>query len=210
MTRLIRRLLAVVLAAGTVLGASIALAPPGSAAGAGAVVQAAVLRGAVLDGVLLRHLPAGLGTSTDFAYEYDDVQFAARVWESGSDATGWRVDLAVDVLRGDRLTDGAALHDWFVAYEERPPGAAHYRPVRVRGHRGWLTRDEIFWLARPGVAIAMRLDVPRWSTRELVRTARGARLLPAGAASPGRCSGRVDACSPRRATSRTGWPPSAI
>jgi hypothetical protein len=181
MTRLIRRLLALVGTSGVVLaavlGAGAALAPPAAAAAATTV-----------DGVVLHHLPAGLGTSSDFAYSYDDVEFAARVWESGSDATAWRVDLAVDVLRGRRLDTPAALHDWFIAYEERPPAEVHYRPVRVRGHRGWLTRDEVFWLLRPGLAVAIRLDVPRWPEAELLRTARGARFphAPRHRSAPGR------------------------
>jgi hypothetical protein len=159
MGRLVRWLLPV-----TVGVAALVLAPGGVAAAA-----------PMLDGVQLRYLPAGLGTSTDFAYEYDDVSFAARVWESGSDASGWRVDLDVDVMRGASLTDARALHDWFIAYEERPPGEAQYRPVRVHGHRGWLARDEVFWLARPGLAIAVQIDRGRWSAGELVRTARGVR-----------------------------------
>jgi hypothetical protein len=158
MTRLIRWLLAL-----TVGVAAVLVAPSGVAAAE------------ALGGIELRHLPAGLGSSTDFEYEYDDVSFVARVWESGSDEAGWRVDLNVDVMRGDRLSDAGALHDWFIAYEERPPGEAVYRPVRVHGHRGWMSRDEVFWLVRPGLAVAVHLDTTRWPRRELVRTAWGVR-----------------------------------
>jgi hypothetical protein len=130
----------------------------------------------VLDGLHLGYLPRGLGTSTDFDYEFDEVRFAARVWESGSDSTGWRVDLHVSVLRGTRLTASRALHDWFIGYEDRPPGEARYVPVRVRGRPGWVARDAVFWLLRPGLAVAVRLDRARWSHRELMRVARSARL----------------------------------
>ncbi len=170
MTGLIRRLLALATGVTAVLagtaGAASASAPPG---------ERPALHGTVLDGVVLRHLPAGLGGSTDFDYEYDGVKFVARVWESGSDAAGWRVDLDVDVMRGHRLRNARALHDWFIAYEERPPGEARYHRVRIHGHPGWRCRDEAFWLVRPGLAIAVTLDRTRWSSSELMRTARGVR-----------------------------------
>jgi len=160
MHRLIRLLLAVSVGVAAVL-----VAPSGVAAAA-----------PVVGGVELRYLPPGLGGSTDFEYEYDDVAFVSRVWESGSDAAGWRVDLDVDVMRGAGLTSGQVLHDWFVAYEERPPGEAEYHRVRVHGHPGWMSRDEVFWLVRPGLALAVKLDRTRWLARHLVRTARGARV----------------------------------
>jgi hypothetical protein len=160
MTRLMRWLLAVALGVGMLL-----------------VAPAAAAAVPALDGVELRYLPPGLGTSTDFAYEYDDVAFAARVWESGSDSGGWRVDLGVDVLRGKGLDNAEALHDWFIAYEERPPGEARYRPVRVHGHRGWMCRDEVFWLVRPGLAVSVHIDRSRWSAVQLARTAWGVRVV---------------------------------
>lgn len=128
-----------------------------------------------LDGAELRYLPPGLGASSDFEYEYDDVSFTARVWESGSDAAGWRVDLDVQIMRGDRLRTPAALHDWFLEFEDRPPQAARYGPMRIRGHRGWMSRDEVFWLVRPGLAVSVRIDRTRWASRALLRTARGIR-----------------------------------
>jgi hypothetical protein len=126
-----------------------------------------------LDGMALRYLPPGLGASTDFAYEYDEVAFAARVWESGSDADGWRVDLDVQTMRGDRLNSRAALHDWFLEFEERGP--ARYRAVLIRGHNGWMSDDEVFWLVRPGLAVSVLIDGTRWTQRELLRIARGVR-----------------------------------
>jgi hypothetical protein len=159
MGRFIRRLVAT-------LSTALALITV-SAGPAGAVTR--------LDGVQLRHLPAGLGRSSDFTYHYQRVDFVARVWESGSDSKGWRVDLDVQVMRGRRLRSPRALHDWFIAYEQRPANEVHYRPVRIRGHRGWITRDEVFWLVRPKLAVAITIDRTRWSRRALLRTARGVR-----------------------------------
>jgi hypothetical protein len=167
MTTFVRWLLvAVVLAGGWLVAA-----PDAAAAPAAPAAQ-------VLDGVQLRYLPAGLGSSTDFAYEYDEVAFAARVWESGSDVRGWRVDLHVGVMRSDRLANGRSLHDWFIAYQERPAAEARYVPVRVHGRPGWLCRDEVFWLVRPGLALSVQLDSTRWPQRELLQVARAARTLP--------------------------------
>ena len=168
MTRLIRWLLALVVG----LGAVVAAPAVSSAASSSASSAASPL----LDGVQLRYLPPGLGTSTDFEYEYDDVAFVARVWESGSDAAGWRVDLDVEVLRGDRLSRAQELHDWFIAYEARPASEVGYRPVRIGGRPGWVTRDEVFWLVRPGLAMAVSVDAARYSQPQLLRTARQARV----------------------------------
>jgi hypothetical protein len=159
MTRLVRWLLVLAVALTTLLAG-----PPSAAAAT-----------PLLDGFELRHLPPDLGGSTDFAYEYDDVAFVSRVWESGSDETGWRVDLSVAVLRGEPLSGARALHDWLVAYEERPAGEARYRPVRVLGAPGWWGRDEVFWSVRPGLAVVVRIDRSRWTAGQLLRTARGVR-----------------------------------
>jgi hypothetical protein len=124
----------------------------------------------VLDGIAFGYLPSGLGTDTDFEYTFQGVRFAARVWESETRARGWRVDLDVDVMRGRRLTDGPALHDWFVAYEDRPPARARYIAVRVHGRPGWLSSGQVFWLQRPGLAVSVSLDRTRWSVPDVVRT----------------------------------------
>jgi hypothetical protein len=126
-----------------------------------------------LDGAVLRHLPAGLGTSTDFDYGFARVSFTARVWESGSAAAGWNVDLDIVVMSGRRLAGPQRLHDWFLRYQHRPPAQARYVPVQVHGRPGWAARDQVFWLVRPGVAMSVRIDRNRWSRRELFRTARG-------------------------------------
>jgi len=129
-----------------------------------------------LGGAVLHYLPAGLGSSTDFEYRFARVSFASRVWESGSDVAGWRVDLHIIVMHGARLRTPQALHDWFIRYEQRPPAEARYVPTRVHGRRGWVCRDQVFWLARQGVGVSVQIDRSRWSKRVLLRTARGVRV----------------------------------
>jgi hypothetical protein len=155
-------------ALGGALAASLLLAIPPAAA---AVAPAPTLGGAVL-----HYLPSGLGTSSDFEYHFARVSFDSRVWESGSDARGWRVDLDIVVMHGRRLSTPRALHEWFIRYEQRPPAEARYRPVRVHGRRGWAAHDQVFWLIRPGAAVSVRIDRNRWSRRALFRTVRGVRM----------------------------------
>ena len=101
----------------------------------------------VLDGMTFGYLPPGLGTTTDFVYRFQRVDFVARVWESRI-PEGWTVDLDVDVMRAPRLTDGKALHDWFISYDQRPrrrrttspPGSMAIRAGAVRTRcSGWCT-----------------------------------------------------------------------
>lgn len=133
-----------------------------------------------LGGAQIHHLPPGLGASTDFHYEFARVNFDSRVWESGSDATGWRVDLDIIVMHGARLKTLRALHDWFIRYEQRPTAEAHYTRTWVHAHRAWACRDQVFWLVRPGVAVSVQIDRGRWSRHALFSTARGVHL-PSGA-----------------------------
>jgi hypothetical protein len=166
MIRLIRWLVTVAAAAGALLSA----APAGAAAAP---------RPVVLDHVQIRYLPPGLGHSTSFAYRFERVGFHARVWESGSDAKGWRVDLDVAVMRGHRLSSGRALHHWFIRYEDRPSKEAHYVRVRIHGRPGWVCRDEVFWLARPGLAVSVLVDRARWTRHDALRIARSVRTKAA-------------------------------
>jgi hypothetical protein len=149
------------------LAAALAAVVFGAAAPAGASVRRAPLGDAVL-----HYLPRGLGTSTDFEYHFARVSFDSRVWESGSAVAGWRVDLDIVVMHGAHMHTPQQLHDWFIRYEQRPPAEAQYRPVRVQHHCGWAARDQVFWLAHPGVAVSVRIDRSRWSRWELFHTAR--------------------------------------
>lgn len=44
-----------------------------------------------------------------------------------------------------------------------------YRQTTVRGAPGWITRAQIFWLVRPGLAASVTIDLPRWNTTDLRR-----------------------------------------
>ncbi|HZZ96342.1 MAG TPA: hypothetical protein VFE19_04985 [Jatrophihabitantaceae bacterium] len=158
MTRLIKCLLGIVLVPAALLSAAgrAAACPPAPAT--------------VIDSIAFGHLPSGLGTASDFSYHFSRVDFVARVWESRTD-NGWQVDLDIDVMRGARLSSGRALHDWFIRYEQRDP-TPNYHRVRVHGQPGWLCRDQLFWLLRPGLAVSVQLDGTRWPRKEVVRTAR--------------------------------------
>ncbi|MEV0838006.1 hypothetical protein AB0I55_00445 [Actinocatenispora sera] len=127
----------------------------------------------VLDGFRLTHLPAGLGTPSDFAYEWDDVAFCSRDWESRY-GDGWRVDLTVETLRGDRLASLAALRAYLTDYLEQGPDW-RLTPVSIGHHPGLRTDDRVFWLVRPGVAVSVSIDPERYGVAELLRTARGVR-----------------------------------
>jgi hypothetical protein len=127
---------------------------------------------AVVDHVAFGYLPPGLGTSSDFAYDFERVDFVARVWESRI-PEGWRVDLDLVVMRGARLSSPRALHNWFIRYDVRDPEPV-YRRVRVHGHRGWLADDQVFWLIRPGLAVSATLDGARWARHEVRRIAQKA------------------------------------
>lgn len=124
-----------------------------------------------LDGFRIGWVPPGIGTSvSDFAYEWDDVSFTSRVWESGSDTDGWNVDLHVTVLRGDVLDDPAGMHAFLAEYHEKDPRTWAQQPFDHRGRPGFRTESAVFWLAEPGVAVWVRV-APRFGDQALVRTA---------------------------------------
>lgn len=129
-----------------------------------------------VDGFTLTHLPPHLGSQvSDFAYEYDGVAFASKVWESGSDATGYRVDLDVHVLRSDdRLPTTAALRSYLAGYLDRDPGDWRLHRVDIGGHVGYLGEEDAFWLAGDGVAVWISAD-RSVGRAELLATARGVR-----------------------------------
>lgn len=128
-----------------------------------------------LDGFGIRWLPRGLGSLvSDFEYEWDDVSFTSRVWETGPDSDGgYRVDLQVTVLRGAVLTSSAAMHQFLAEYHEREPQRWARERFRHQDGSGFRTRSEVFWLAQPGVAVWVHADRGRFTDRDLVRTACG-------------------------------------
>jgi hypothetical protein len=164
MTRIFRRVILVLLAA-------VMVAAPAARA-------AADRPATVVDHIGFDYLPPGLGHASNFVYAFQRVNFKARVWETHF-ADGWRVDLDVDVMRGSRLTSPRALHDWFIRYEQRDP-TPRYRRVHVRGHAGWLSSEQVFWLIRPGLAVSVAFDGQRWSQHDVRRTALSSRRLRPG------------------------------
>ncbi|WP_051425502.1 hypothetical protein [Jiangella gansuensis] len=135
-----------------------------------------------LDGFRIRWLPPGLGPLvSDFEYEWDDVGFASRVWETGPDEDGaYGVDLQVTVMRSATLTDTAALHAFLTEYHERDPGDWTPEPFQHPDGPGFRTGTELFWLAEPGVAVRVHGDGQRFSSDDLTRTACDVRQVRAG------------------------------
>ncbi|MFD2083319.1 hypothetical protein [Actinopolymorpha cephalotaxi] len=130
-----------------------------------------------LDGFLVGSVPAGVGELvTDFAFEWEEVAHRSRVWESGPDADGgYQVDLTVDVLRGESLTSAGALRDYLTDYYERDPATWRLDPFKQHGQPGWHDGTIAFWLAAPGVGVAVKLDRERFGAGDLLRTAYGIR-----------------------------------
>ncbi|MEV0789011.1 hypothetical protein [Kribbella sp. NPDC050459] len=131
-------------------------------------------RAGTLDGFVIENLPDGLGTPSDFEYEWEDVSFHSRVWETGPDPEGaFKVDLTVKTLRGERLTDLEAVKDFLVEYEEKEPGDWQLVPVKVGGYDGLFAGDEVFYFIEPGVAAEVTIDHERFTDEDLVDTAAG-------------------------------------
>ncbi|MET9023514.1 hypothetical protein ABZV93_26425 [Actinopolymorpha sp. NPDC004070] len=130
-----------------------------------------------LDGFLVGSVPAGVGALvTDFAFEWEEVSHRSRVWESGPDADGgYQVDLTVDVMRGASLTSAQALRDYLTDYYERDPATWRLDPFKQHGLPGWHDDTIAFWLAAPGVGVAVKVDRERFGAGDLLRTAYGIR-----------------------------------
>ncbi|MFF0264194.1 hypothetical protein [Kribbella sp. NPDC004536] len=130
-------------------------------------------RADTLDGFVIENLPDGIGTPSDFEYEWEDVSFHSRVWETGPDENGaFKVDLTVKTIRGEKLTDLEALKDFLVAYEERDPGW-QLTPVKVGGYDGLFAGDEVFYFVEPGVAAEVTIDHDRFTDEDVLDTAAG-------------------------------------
>jgi len=153
---------AAVLAAVTVPAAAAAGSPEGRPAARNEPAT-------VVDGIEFDTVPDRLGRPSDFRYDYAGVAFVSRVWESRTPA-GWSVDLDIVVMRGAHMRTKAMFRQWFIAYEDRSPTPT-YIPFGVHKHYGWLAKDQLFWLIRPGLAVSVKLDHSRWASYDLVRTA---------------------------------------
>ncbi|MCT2278476.1 hypothetical protein M3G91_12695 [Micromonospora chalcea] len=109
--------------------------------------------GGNLDGFSIGYLPAGTGEAvSDFATEWEDVRFVTRVWERQVDG-GYRVDLRVHVLRGERLTDLDAVREFLAEYHERAAAAGNFVEFTHPDGPGLIGDAEAFWLTEPGVAV---------------------------------------------------------
>lgn len=126
-----------------------------------------------LDGFALRWVPPGIGPLvTDFAYEWDDVGFRSRVWESGPyPDESYRVDLQVTVMRSPSFTDAAALRGFLAEYLERDPASWATRAFDHPDGPGFADAGELFWLAEPGVAVRVFGGGEQVDRRDLTRTA---------------------------------------
>lgn len=137
--------------------------------------------GSTLDGFTLGHLPDGLGPMvSDFDYEWDDVSFRTRVWEHGPDAErNYHVDLQAAVLRGDRLTDPAALRDFLADYLERDRKEWALQRYDRDAYHGFAEPGRVFFLVRPGVAVQVAADQGSVVNQDdLIATANGIEPVP--------------------------------
>ncbi|MFG1912622.1 hypothetical protein [Kribbella sp. NPDC048928] len=133
-----------------------------------------------LDGFVIENLPDGIGSPSDFEYEWEDVSFHSRVWETGPDPEGaFKVDLTVKTIRGDKITDLEALKDFLVEYEEKEPGSWQLTPVKVGGYDALFAGDEVFYFVEPGVAAEVTIDHERFTDEDVLDTAAGFRPEPA-------------------------------
>ncbi|SCE91312.1 hypothetical protein GA0074695_2103 [Micromonospora viridifaciens] len=127
--------------------------------------------GGELDGFHIGQVPHGVGAEvSDFASEWEDITVATRVWERQVEE-GYRVDLRVHVLRGDRLSDLAALHDFLAEYHERDPAAWDLVDFAHPDGPGLISESEAFWLVEPGVAVDVLLDPEHPDAQALRATA---------------------------------------
>ncbi|PZF90077.1 hypothetical protein [Micromonospora endophytica] len=128
--------------------------------------------GGVLDGFHVGWVPEGTGDAvSDFASEWEDVQFTTRVWERQT-ADGYRVDLRVHVLRGERLTDLDALRTFLAEYHERDLALWHLTDFPHDDGPGLLGEAQAFWLPAPGAAVNVLVDPERFDAVTLQTVAR--------------------------------------
>jgi hypothetical protein len=127
-----------------------------------------------LDGFAIEYLPCGIGSPSDFEYEWEDVIFHSRVWETGPDDEGaTKVDLTVKTVRGEGLTDLEALRTFLTEYHEKDPDEWQLTAVQVGAYSGYSADDQLFFFVSPGVAAEVTIDRSRFSETDLTKTARG-------------------------------------
>ncbi|WP_328327660.1 hypothetical protein OHA70_01520 [Kribbella sp. NBC_00382] len=131
-------------------------------------------RACILDGFAIDHLPGGIGTPSDFEYEWEDVVFHSRVWETGPDPEGaTKVDLTVKTIRGEKVIDLEALRTFLTEYHEQDPATWELTAVDVAGYGGYRADDQVFFFISPGIAAEVSIDRTRFSEDDLLTTAMG-------------------------------------
>lgn len=127
-----------------------------------------------MDGFVIDHLPGGLGSPSDFEYEWEEVSFHSRVWETGPDPEGaTKVDLTVKTIRGEKLIDLETLREFLIEYHEKDPDEWQLTAVQVGGYGGYAADDQVFYFISPGVAAEVSIDRSRFSAEDLLATAEG-------------------------------------
>jgi hypothetical protein len=127
-----------------------------------------------LDGFAIDHLPGGIGTPSDFEYDWEDVVFHSRVWETGPDPEGaTKVDLTVKTIRGEKVIDLEALRAFLTTYHEQDPATWELTAVDVAGYGGYRADDQVFFFISPGIAAEVSIDRTRFSEDDLLTTAMG-------------------------------------
>ncbi|WP_020391176.1 hypothetical protein [Kribbella catacumbae] len=168
-----------VLAAPAALGVLTATAAaagpvPSSASGSHRTSQSTQQRACTLDGFAIDHLPGGIGSPSDFEYEWEDVVFHSRVWETGPDPEGaTKVDLTVKTIRGEKVIDLETLRTFLTEYHEKDPESWELTAVDVGGYGGYRAEDQVFFFVSPGVAAEVSIDRTRFSEEDLLATAAG-------------------------------------
>jgi hypothetical protein len=163
---------------GGLIGVAALAASPASAVGLDPGTQQAApstqQRACTLDGFVIDRLPDGIGSPTDFEYEWEDVAFHSRVWETGPDPEGATVvDLTVKTVRGAKLTDLSNLRDFLTEYHEQDPDEWKLTPITVGVFDGYLAADQVFYFISPGLAAEVSIDRTRFTEDDLLATATG-------------------------------------
>ncbi|WBQ07104.1 hypothetical protein [Kribbella sp. CA-293567] len=165
------------LAAPAVLGILLptaAAAAPGSASSCGQHLLSATTqqRACILDGFAIDHLPGGIGSPSDFEYEWEEVVFHSRVWETGPDPEGaTKVDLTAKTIRGEKVIDLETLRTFLTEYHEKDPESWELTAVDVAGYGGYRADDLVFFFVEPGIAAEVSIDRVRFSDDDLLGTA---------------------------------------
>ncbi|RIV38332.1 hypothetical protein [Micromonospora radicis] len=134
--------------------------------------------GGMLDGFHIAVVPDEVGEEvSDFATEWEDVRFTTRVWERQT-ADGYRVDLRVHVLRGERLGDLDALRAFLASYHERDPDGWQLAEFPHDDGAGLVGDGQAFRLAEPGVAVHVLVDPELIHGDVLLAVARGVGRQP--------------------------------